>query len=247
LLKQDLQATSGRSGANLLKQDLQATSGRSGANLLKQDSQATSGRSGANLLKQNSQATSGRIVANLLKQDSLATREREILNSPTPKWASGSTTQRSPLALASDAYQAFETANWEASALANFVEFQVDVGEGDVDDFAVLFYSLPEDEQKTWAKGIPAQYKTASPKTPIDPECHEALLALQRFADSPTSKFLDLVAFYVGLLVKRQPDDPNLRDLLRNIHWTGTQPGAPFDKESRTILRHWLSKVKPRK
>jgi hypothetical protein len=121
--------------------------------------------------------------------------------------------------------------------LAHFVEFQlVQLGAQNPDDITTLFLSLPEEDQKRWTSGVPEEYK----RKPV----YDSLLTLCEFAETPTSKFLDVVAAQVLTLISLDPVNPHLRRLLQNIAWTGTQPGAPFDAESLEILRSWLSEVR---
>jgi hypothetical protein len=143
-----------------------------------------------------------------------------------------------------------ETADpdWESKALAVYVDFQSkNLNSTDVDQFAIDFVSLPEDEQRKWAFGVPSEYAShCLARIEVDPAIHNSLLSLREFAKTPTSKFLDLVALHVKTLISVDATNPRLIDLLKSIAWTGTQPGAPFDPESLEILEDWLAVVKPR-
>jgi hypothetical protein len=139
-------------------------------------------------------------------------------------------------------------ASWDCTmALSHYVGYRCDQTDNpDVDEITVDFLSLPEEFQRKWQNGPPPE--VAGQHTPIFKKAvsldyYEAVQTLLCLAEDPSSKFVDLVVFQVNALLEMDAENPHLRCLLKAICWTGTQPGAPFDRHSEKILRDWLKEL----
>lgn len=154
-----------------------------------------------------------------------------------------------------------ETSTWDPSdAIARYVNDQLDNSDEtrDVDEIVAEFLSWPEDLQREWfaersrktfggngpSKKVTFPETTQVFKKVVSRDYYESVQMLLSFAESPTSKFLDLVASQVFALQKLDPENPHLHRLLKAICWTGTQPGAPFDPNSQVILKEWLQELR---
>jgi hypothetical protein len=134
--------------------------------------------------------------------------------------------------------------DWDFSAaLTNFISFRCKRSSAcDVDELTVDFLNLTEPLQRQWIRGPPKEYASDA-TTKVDRDYFEAVESLLRFAESPTSKFLDLVVLHVNDLIAKDGENPHLIALLKSISWTGTQPGAPFNDDSRRCLGDWLKSI----
>jgi hypothetical protein len=117
-----------------------------------------------------------------------------------------------------------------------------------MDEIVADFLSWPEEFQRSWQNGPPSEAVAATPtfKKIVHRDYYEAVQTLLCLAESPSSKFLDLAALHVNTLLKLDPQNSHLQQLLKAIYWTGTQPGGPFDRHSEKILRDWLKELTPK-
>lgn len=99
--------------------------------------------------------------------------------------------------------------------------------------------------QIEWQAGLPPAYRgPAAVRKNVSPAYFEVVQDRCAFAETPTSKFLDLVACHIQTLIELDGKNPRLLALLKRVEWTGTQPSVPFDEASRRILGDWMQEIR---